>query len=183
MRKAVLATVALSALTTMIVSPVAAINTTIFRLPMHGTLRWGQSSSLSEVRHVLIEVVLADGSSGVAEAPPRPTIYGETVQSITSVIAGELAPRIVGESPDVAARQLHEVKYNYTAKGTIDMALHAAVAQHRGISLASQIGASPMSKPDANFPDLFCRFAGWRGAIGAIAPLIECCGPVIRLIS
>ena len=96
---------------------IAAINTTVFRLPMHGTLRWGQSSSLSEVRHVLVEVLLADGSSGVAEAPPRPTIYGETVQSITSVIADELAPRIVGESPDVAVKRLHEVTYNHTAKG------------------------------------------------------------------
>ena len=122
--------------------PVAEIKTTVFRLPMHGSLRWGQSSSLSEIRHVLVEVLLADGSSGVAEAPPRPTIYGETGHSITSVIDGELAPRIVGRSPDVAVRRLHEVKYNHTAKGAIDMALHAAIAQHRGISLAAQIGAS-----------------------------------------
>ncbi len=53
-------------------SAVAAIRTTIFRLPMHGTLRWGKSSALSEVRHVLVEVELADGAVGVAEAPPAP---------------------------------------------------------------------------------------------------------------
>ena len=126
---------------------VAAINTTVFRLPMHGALRWGQSSSLSEVRHVLVEVILADGSSGVAEAPPRPTIYGETTQSITGVIAQELAPRTVGQPPYVATQRLHEVKYNYTAKGAIDMALHAAIAQHSGISLAKQIGAEQPRMP------------------------------------
>ncbi|MEZ4584071.1 MAG: hypothetical protein R3A10_20950 [Caldilineaceae bacterium] len=44
------------------------------------------------MRHVLVRVFLRDGSSGVAEAPPRPTIYGETVASIRAVIEEELAP-------------------------------------------------------------------------------------------
>ncbi len=126
---------------------IAAINTTVFRLPMYGTLRWGQSSSLSELRHVLVEVLLADGSSGVAEAPPRPTIYGETAQSIVGVIEQELKPRTVGERPTVAMQRLQEIKYNYTAKGAIDMALHAAVAQHNGVSLSTQIGASQARVP------------------------------------
>jgi len=127
--------------------PIAAINTTIFRLPMSGTLRWGQSSSLSDLHHVLVEVTLADGSSGMAEAPPRPTIYGETVHSIVGIIDHELAPRIVGEPPDLVFQRLHQVKYNYTAKGAIDMALHDAIAQHRGISLARLLGASQERVP------------------------------------
>ncbi len=126
---------------------ISAINTTVFQLPMHGTLRWGQSSSLSVIRHVLVEVILADGSSGVAEAPPRPTIYGETAQSIVGIIEQELAPRTVGRQPNAAVQRLHEVKYNYTAIGAIDMAVQAAIAQHKGISLSQQIGASQARVP------------------------------------
>ncbi|RIK51559.1 MAG: enolase, partial [Chloroflexi bacterium] len=72
------------------------IETTVFRLPMHGSLQWGKSSRLAEARHVAVRVLLSDGSEGWAEAPPRPTIYGETVHSITSVIRDELAPRVAG---------------------------------------------------------------------------------------
>jgi L-alanine-DL-glutamate epimerase-like enolase superfamily enzyme len=95
----------------------------------------------------------------MAEAPPRPTIYGETVYSITSVIARELAPRILGlpvterdlsECPHsmesdpflhIQAR-LHEVRNNHVAKGAVDMALHDAVAQHLGLSLVEYCGAT-----------------------------------------
>ncbi|HXF61797.1 MAG TPA: enolase C-terminal domain-like protein [Caldilineaceae bacterium] len=132
------------------------IETTVFRLPMHGALQWGKSSRLAEARHVAVRVCLSDGSQGWAEAPPRPTIYGETVHSITAVIAHELAPRVCGlpvwdeahEGPPWTARplqaiqaRLHEIKNNHTAKAAIDMALHAALAQHRGLSLADHLGA------------------------------------------
>ncbi len=134
------------------------VETTVFRLPMHGSLQWGKSSSLAEARHVAVRVLLSDGSEGWAEAPPRPTIYGETVYSITSVIRHELAPRVVGlpvwdEGAPAAApwsaqalqrlqSRLHEVKNNHTAKAAIDMAVHAALAQHHGRSLAQHLGAT-----------------------------------------
>ena len=137
---------------------IAHIQTTIFRLPMFGSLQWGKSSTLSEVKHVLVEVTLSDGAQGAAEAPPRPTIYGETVHSITSVIATELAPRIRGlpvfdvhsntrdepfRTPCLHKLQsrLHEIKNNHAAKGALDMAIHAAIAQHRGLTLAEHLGA------------------------------------------
>jgi L-alanine-DL-glutamate epimerase-like enolase superfamily enzyme len=107
---------------------------------------------------------LSDGSEGWAEAPPRPTIYGETVYSITSVIAYELAPRICGlpvweetngapwtagagrpQGPGALQQiqsRLHEVKNNHTAKAAIDMALHAALAQHRGVTLPQHLGTT-----------------------------------------
>lgn len=118
------------------------VTTTIFRLPMHGALRWGKSSSLAEARHVLVTVILSDGSTGMAEAPPRPTIYGETVYSITSIIAHELAPRILGLAPSQVHERLQEVKNNQTAKGALDMALHDALAQAEGHSLAEHLGVS-----------------------------------------
>ena len=119
---------------------IARVTTIPFRLPMHGELRWGKSSSLSELRHVLVEVTLSDGATGVAEAPPRPTIYGETAASITGIIKQELAPRIIGLRPEEAPPRLHEIKANNVAKGALDMALHAAVAQSKGVTLAEHLG-------------------------------------------
>ena len=124
---------------TLSVTKVAA---TVFRLPMHGALRWGKHSSLEEVRHVLVTVTLSDGSIGMAEAPPRPTIYGETVYSITSIIGHELAVRIVGQTVKRAFERLSEIKNNQTARGALDMALHGALAQHASISLATYLGAT-----------------------------------------
>lgn len=118
------------------------IRTIPFRLPMIGSLQWGKHSVLNEVRHVLVEVTLSDGSVGVAEAPPRPTIYGETIHSITSIIAHELAPRLCGELVATALTRLDEIKNNQTAKGALDMAIHDALAQHLQISLQEYLGAT-----------------------------------------
>ncbi len=122
---------------------IAQLTTTVFRLPMHGSLRWGKASALNEARHVLVQVTLSDGSIGLAEAPPRPTIYGETVYSITSVIEHELAPRLINTPLSKIQNRLHEVKNNHTAKGALDMALHEAIAQSKGIPLAEQLGYGP----------------------------------------
>ncbi len=120
------------------------ISTTAYRLPLHGMLQWGKHSKLSEAHHVLVRLALSDGSVGYGEAPPRPTIYGETVHSICSVIEHELAPRLLGmhaEPRQVLAR-MHEIKYNYAAKGALDMALHCALAQSNGITLAQHLGCT-----------------------------------------
>lgn len=117
------------------------ITTTVFRLPMAGALRWGKASALDEVRHVLVEVELSDGSIGVAEAPPRPTIYGETVYSIQSIIEHELGPRLLGQPVERVPARLDEIKNNQTAKGALDMALQDALAHQRGVTLAEHLGA------------------------------------------
>ena len=121
---------------------IARVDACVFRLPMHGELRWGKASSLAEARHVLIRVTLDDGSEGFAEAPPRPTIYGETETSIVSVIARELAPRLVGRPLGQALARMQEIKFNHVAKGSLDMAIHDAVAASRGVHLADLLGSS-----------------------------------------
>lgn len=117
------------------------IDTTVFRLPMRGSLRWGQHGSMSEARHVLVEVTLSDGSRGEAEAPPRPTIYGETATTIRAIIREEIAPRLAGAPASQAAARMEAIPYNHAARGAIDIALHDAVAQSRGVTLAEQIGS------------------------------------------
>jgi L-alanine-DL-glutamate epimerase-like enolase superfamily enzyme len=135
---------------------IAAIETTPFHLPMYGALQWGKSSSFASVSHIAVRVLLSDGSEGWSEAPPRPTIYGETIYSIPAVIEHELAPRIIGlpvwDDNDARAgglwamptlrrvqSRLHEIKNNHTAKAAIDMALHSALAQHRGTTLLDHL--------------------------------------------
>ena len=120
------------------------ITTTPFSLPMHGALRWGKASVMDVAHHVLISVELSDGSSGVAESPPRPTIYGETVKSVVGIIRDEIAPRLVGMAADPAQvlARLGEIKNNQTARGGVDMALYDALAESRGLSLADQLGVT-----------------------------------------
>ncbi|MCY4091292.1 MAG: enolase [Caldilineaceae bacterium] len=125
---------------------IEAIEPIPFRLPLREPLRWGAASVMPDVRHVLLHVRLSDGSEGWGEAPPRPTIYGETVDGICSVVRQELAPRLLGEMlddstlPKLYAR-LQTVKNNQTARGALDMALHHALAVSRGRDLYEQVGA------------------------------------------
>ncbi len=123
---------------------IARITTTPFSLPMHGALRWGKASVMDAAHHVLITVELSDGSRGMAESPPRPTIYGETVESVVGIIRDEIGPRLVGmaANPAQALARLGEIKNNQTAKGGVDMALHDALAESRGISLADHLGVT-----------------------------------------
>ncbi len=118
------------------------IETVVYRLPLFSPLRWGKHSVLTEVKHVLVRVTLSDGSVGVAEAPPRPTIYGETAASITSIIANEVNIRVLGQAPDIALGMLYQVKNNHTALGAVDMAIHHALAQSQGKGLADYLGCT-----------------------------------------
>ncbi len=119
-----------------------------YPLRLKRALHWGRGQSLAQPVHVLVAVELADGAYGVAEAPPRPGIYGETVESITAIIKQELAPRLVAQPVrDVAdlARlqaQLAAIRNNHTARGALDLALHGALARSRGIPLAQLIEAA-----------------------------------------
>lgn len=119
-----------------------------YDLPLKGSLTWGSSHELRRLRHVLIRVELADGAVGIAEATPRPSIYGETQASIRHIIAEHLAPQLLGaeidcfESVAALSARLALIKSNNTAKGALDMALHQALANSRGESLADYLGAT-----------------------------------------
>lgn len=108
-----------------------------YRLPLHGALAWGRGSSLSVAEHVLVRVHLDDGSVGQAEAPPRPTIYGETPASVLGMLR-HLEPALTGlEITDTARLDAarNSVVNNHTARGALDMALHDARAQAAGQTL------------------------------------------------
>jgi L-alanine-DL-glutamate epimerase-like enolase superfamily enzyme len=125
-------------------SRIAAIDTVAFRLPLHGALAWGKESVLEAAEGVLVRVHAESGARGVAEAPPRPTIYGETRASIEAAVRELLAPRLVGrELEDLAGarRAMAFLAGNPTAKGALDVALHDALARERGVTLPELLGA------------------------------------------
>lgn len=108
-----------------------------YRLPLTSALTWGANSALNAAEHVLIHVTLEDGSTGWAEATPRPSIYGETTQSVLGILE-HLKPVFLGlDIHDTAAIHLalNSVKNNHTARGALDMALWDARAKAQSQSL------------------------------------------------
>ena len=119
-----------------------------YSIPLKGALKWGQAYELKRLEHVLIRVELSDGACGLAEAPPRPMIYGETPASVIQIVDEYLAPMLLGQAAssfqDVQAlsAKMELVKNNHTAKAALDMALHQALANHLGLTLGDYLGSS-----------------------------------------
>ena len=114
-----------------------------FRIPLKKVSRWGAHGSRDAQEHVLIRIYSKEGVVGTAEAPARPTIYGETQRSIVHIVRDTLAPMLIGlDAMDREGYQarLAAIPWNLTAKAAIDTALHDVVAQTLGISLARLLG-------------------------------------------
>lgn len=117
-------------------------------VPLKSALTWGRGHELPALGHVLVRVDLSDGAIGIAEATPRPSIYGETSASVQHIIVQELAPRLRGqaisdfESVARLSARLAHIKANNTARGALDIALHQALAQSRDQSLRDYLGGA-----------------------------------------
>jgi L-alanine-DL-glutamate epimerase-like enolase superfamily enzyme len=82
---------------------------------------------MTEVDWLLVTIRGDVGTYGVAEAIPRPMIYGETQESINVAIRKYLAPLIVGEDSFALERiwlKMGALAGNLAAKSAIDVALH-----------------------------------------------------------
>lgn len=116
----------------------ARVSTRPFELALRGALRWGAAGELERLEHVLVSVFDDAGHVGTAEAPVRPTIYGETVAGIEAVIRTQLAPALVGlEVTDRAAQleALARLPNNACARGALDTALCDLRAKATGRAL------------------------------------------------
>ncbi len=109
---------------------------------MAGALSWGKASHMDAVEHVLVRLITDTGHVGVAEAPPRPTIYGETPESVQVIIQKHLAPRLMGLDifeTEAIHRALAVIANNHTAKGAVDICLHEAQAAAQGQTLLAYL--------------------------------------------
>ncbi len=114
-----------------------------FKIPYKTPLKWGLAGYLEAAEHVLVRVHTDAGIVGVAEATPRPTIYGESQASILHAIREWFAPMIIGLDPAHAERiwaKFESIHWNPTAKGAIDLALYDAVARSRNVPLWEMLG-------------------------------------------
>lgn len=116
-----------------------------FKIPYATPLKWGRGGYLDAAEHVLVRVYTDGGIVGVAEATPRPTIYGESQVSILNAIQNWFAPMIVGLEPSHTEKiwaKFETIHWNPTAKGALDLAMHDAVAKACGLPLWEMLGGS-----------------------------------------
>lgn len=109
-----------------------------YNIPLKGSLKWGKGHELKHLQHVLIRVELSDGSVGIAEATPRPTIYGETQVSVLHIVEHHLAPMLIGEGVQ-PFQKMELIKGNNTAKGALDMAITYAQAKSANMRLTEKL--------------------------------------------
>ncbi len=124
------------------------IETISLNIPLKSPLKWGKNHELPALAHVLIRVTLSDGAQGIAEATPRPTIYGETQASVHTIVRDYLTP--IALHTDINTlddinhldTQFALIKNNNTAKGALNIAIHDALAQSQGVTLRALIHAT-----------------------------------------
>lgn len=118
-------------------------------IPMLRPIIWARGA-IHSIDNVLVQLTLSDGTVGIADAPPRPTIYGETQQSIMAIIRDHLAPKLIGL--DAFDNQgvwsvFDGIVANLTAKAALDMALYDARGKALGISCAQLMGGKARPQP------------------------------------
>ena len=118
-------------------------------VPLKHPIKWARGQ-IDTIDNVIVTVTLSDGTQGIADAPPRPTIYGETQQSILAIIRDHFAPKLRGlDAFDVGGMWavFDAIAWNPSAKSAIDMALHDAQAKALGISCAQLLGGTVKPLP------------------------------------
>jgi L-alanine-DL-glutamate epimerase-like enolase superfamily enzyme len=133
------------------------------RLPLTRPIKWA-AGELQSIDNVIVIVTLANGVQGIADAPPRPSIYGETQASILAVVRDHLAPMLTGANAFDSWRlwnRMRSVAWNPCAKAALDMALHDAQAKSLGISCAELMGGTvrPLQ-------------VNWRLALGSVEVML-----------
>jgi L-Ala-D/L-Glu epimerase len=116
-----------------------------FKIPLQAYIKWGLAGYAEAAEHVLVRIYTDEGIIGVAEATPRPTIYGESQASILFAIRNWFGPMMIGLDPGHTEKiwvNLDTIHWNPTAKGAIDLALYDAVAKARGIPLWEMLGGA-----------------------------------------
>lgn len=98
----------------------------------------------SAAEHVFVRIRTDEGITGIAEAPARPQIYGETQQSIVAAIEKYLAPSLLGSDP-FDLEKIHAIMdrlpHNLTAKSSLDIAIHDILGKVLKIPLFKLLGS------------------------------------------
>jgi len=121
---------------------VKAIEAIPFRIPFTEKKIWARGA-LDAAEHVLVRIRTDNGLTGIAEAPPRPTIYGESLRSIVAAIEDWFGPAVVGLDPFETEKVLDRFESwvgNPTARASVEMALADIKAQAAGVPVYKLLG-------------------------------------------
>jgi L-alanine-DL-glutamate epimerase-like enolase superfamily enzyme len=121
---------------------VTAIEAIPFRIPLTEKKIWARGV-LDAAEHVLVRIRTDNGLTGIAEAPPRPTIYGESLRSIVAAIEDWFGPAVIGLDPYETEKVLDRFERwvgNPTARAAVDMALTDIKAQAAGVPVYKLLG-------------------------------------------
>ena len=121
------------------------IEAILFRLPIRKEIGPTKSSiwSMDAADHILIKIDTDESITGFGEALQRPTIYGETQQSVVAIIDSWIGPSLIGMDPFCLEQiwsKLDRMAANSTAKGAIDMALHDIQGKKLGLPVYKLLG-------------------------------------------
>ncbi len=97
-----------------------------FRIPLKKATVWARGRQ-DAAEHMLVKVCTDEGIVGIAEAPPRPTVYGESLASIKFALEKWFGPMVVGMDPLETEKiwdKFETIAGNNTAKASIDIAIH-----------------------------------------------------------
>lgn len=112
------------------------------------------SGLIERANNVLVRVHTDAGVTGHAEAQPRPYTYGETQESIVSVLSGVLASQAIGLSPfdleRISARCAQVISNNQVARGALDLALWDLIGKVLGESCSRLLGGVATKVPVAH---------------------------------
>ncbi|MBN1849603.1 MAG: mandelate racemase/muconate lactonizing enzyme family protein [Deltaproteobacteria bacterium] len=113
---------------------ISAIETIPFRIPLKKPSKWARGEQLA-AEHLLVKIFTDEGVVGISEALPRPTVYGESIESIKYAIDQWLGPMVIGMDPFELERiwdNFHSIAWNPAAKSSIDIALHDIIGKALG---------------------------------------------------
>ena len=121
---------------------VTSVESIPFRIPFTEKKIWARGA-LDAAEHVLVRIRTDNGLTGIAEAPPRPTIYGESLRSIIAAIEDWFGPAVLGIDPFETEKVLERFERwvgNPTARAAVEMALTDIKAQAAGVPVYKLLG-------------------------------------------
>jgi len=130
------------AVVTALGSAVASIRTVPFSIPLGHEVTFA-TGRLTHADHLLVEVTTTDGIVGIAEAIPRPMIYGETAVSIRHIIETTIAEAAVGLDlldTQTLTHRLRHLAGNPTARGAVELAMFDALGKSLGVPCHRLLG-------------------------------------------
>lgn len=125
------------------------VTTTHIKIPLEHEVRFS-TGVLRAADHLIVRVGTSDGVVGVAEAIPRPMIYGETLASAKYVIEQTIRPAVVGQRVDrleAMRDSTRQLAGNPGAKSAVELACFDALGKTLGISCHRLLGGFSMSVP------------------------------------